>query len=73
MSYVSKNTVVNGQPVLARKVQSNFKGLKIWTEDHMCCDCKLVHHFIYMIEDGNLYVAAYRNNWLTKKERKNRK
>ena len=30
-----------------------------------CCDCGLVHDFVFIVEDGKLGVAAKRNNRAT--------
>jgi hypothetical protein len=37
-----------------------------------CCDCGLVHDIVYVLRNGRLYRAAWRNDRLTKKRRKKR-
>jgi len=35
-----------------------------------CCDCGLVHDYVFIIEDGRLYCAAKRNNRSTGQRRR---
>ena len=35
-----------------------------------CCDCGLVHDFVFVVEDGKLGVAAKRNNRATAARRR---
>lgn len=38
-----------------------------------CCDCGLVHDFVVVVEDGELGMAARRNNRATAQRRRNRR
>lgn len=41
--------------------------------DLACCDCSLVHQFVFRIHKGKLQIKGYRNNRATGQLRRKRK
>ena len=59
-----EKSIVSGQKIKTERI-----GKDEWIYNIQCCDCGLVHLFIFMKDGKRLKIKAYRDDYKTKKTR----
>ena len=58
------NHMINGEPL---EIEAGS------VREIVCCDCSLAHTYLFYRDKGKLMMEVFRNDWLTKKERRRRR